>query len=119
MSDVGPVLLGVGAVGFGALLLLVLIGRLSDIEVSFLTRDPAAELDAAVYVGAVSNIGIVLWAATAAVCLFAIYVVMFRSSIRESDYVVLLVAVGFFACSLGFDVVVEEDLSVDLSAPKR
>lgn len=39
-------------------------------SMSFLMRDPAATMRAPAYIGLVSNIGVLLWYGTAAVCLF-------------------------------------------------
>ena len=46
-----------------------------------LTRDPAAILDVPVYVGFLSQIGILLWAATAAICLFSAAVLWRREPV--------------------------------------
>lgn len=60
---------GVGALSLGAVLWL---RWLSGLPFGDLTRDPAGINETPVYVGFLSNIGILLWAAAAAVCLFAV-----------------------------------------------
>lgn len=42
-----------------------------DVKISHLTRDPVAIMDAPPYLGFLSSIGILLWSATGAICLFS------------------------------------------------
>ena len=53
------------------LLLVGLISVKSDIPIMDFTRDPLSVMDAPFYIGIVSNIGIVFWAAGATICFFA------------------------------------------------
>ena len=55
--------------------LLVLIGETTDTPQRTFFTDPSAAFDAPVYVGLMSNLGVALWTATAAVCLFAAAVI--------------------------------------------
>lgn len=57
------------------LLLVGLISVKSDIPIMDFTRDPISIIDAPVYIGIVSNIGIIFWAAGAAVCFFSAAIV--------------------------------------------
>lgn len=166
-----PLVAAVYAPALTGLAVLVAASKATDRPVAYFTRDPAAELGAEVYVGVVSNIGIVLWAATASICLFAAYMVReqrrlarflafsgtitailliddlfllhedvipnqlgihqgvvlvgyvgmfslyavgFVRYIAASDYLLLLVAIGFFGLSLAVDVVIEEDFTIDV-----
>ncbi|HET9416041.1 MAG TPA: hypothetical protein VFP30_00735 [Candidatus Limnocylindria bacterium] len=53
------------------LALAVLITANTDITMRQMTQDPTTVLDGPFYVGAISNLGNVLWAAAVALCLFA------------------------------------------------
>lgn len=64
------ILLGAAAALVGIAGVLVL-SKITHKPMSYMTRDPAATTDADFYIGFLSSIGIMLWAATAAVCLFA------------------------------------------------
>lgn len=52
------------------LFIVVTIHQQTKINISDLTRDPASVMGAPFYVGLLSNIGILLWSASAAICLF-------------------------------------------------
>lgn len=51
--------------------LAVLVCRYSGMDLHYLFRDPASTLDSPVYVGIISNIGILLWSACASICFFS------------------------------------------------
>ena len=55
----------------GILLLVIYLAVWVKIPLTDLMRDPTAVADIAPYVGFVSNIGILLWCATAVICLFS------------------------------------------------
>lgn len=69
---------------FAALLILVLINALTGIRVSVFMRDAVQVMDAPFYTGLYSNIGILLWAATTAITLFA------ASLVQERDWKLFL-----------------------------
>lgn len=54
-----------------SLLVLVVVDFASDVEVSHLTRDAIQIVEAPIYYGLYSNIGILLWCAAAAICLLS------------------------------------------------
>ncbi|UHQ54915.1 MULTISPECIES: hypothetical protein [Microbulbifer] len=56
---------------FLGLVALVLLSRLLEVPLQNLTRDPLAVVRAPFYTGILSNLGILLWCATAAICLFS------------------------------------------------
>ena len=56
---------------FGILFLVAIAARYGHIPVSNLTRDMAAIANVHPLTGVVSNVGILLWCATAAICLFS------------------------------------------------
>ena len=149
---------------FVLLVLIVVVSAKAGIPASNFTRDPAQISKSHPFFGMVSNIGILLWCSSLAICFFcyaitrnnrsgtfsnfilfsgvvtavlmiddlfllhesiipgyisvpetltfvgyalliATYLVGFRKSILKTDYVLLLLALGFFAASLMFDVV--------------
>jgi hypothetical protein len=72
LADVAVALCGV--VPATLILLLVYVAhRLTGIEISHFTSDPLAIAKAPWYVGGVSTVGLLVWAATSAICLFAGY----------------------------------------------
>ena len=56
---------------------IIIVRLTTDIPFSYFVRDPASIADERAYFGMISNVGIVIWAATAAVSLFA-YLVLRR-----------------------------------------
>ncbi|WP_066961273.1 hypothetical protein [Microbulbifer sp. Q7] len=64
-------LLAVGCSTLGVLLLLYAIAQTNGIAIGTLTRDPTAVLKGEFYVGVLSNTGILLWSAAAAICVFS------------------------------------------------
>lgn len=149
-------LLGYG-LAFLILCIPVAAKLLWDVPPEYMLRDAAAVTDTPAYIGIVSNLGLLLWAATAGICLFAAasqphvrrfwlyaglltmalladdwlllhengfpvylgipeklvyalyglatlgYVVRFRRLLLRAEYLVLLVAFGWFAASVGAD----------------
>jgi hypothetical protein len=53
------------------LVILGLTARLTEVTIGDLTRDPAALADVPVYLGMVSHLGVILWAAAVSVCGFS------------------------------------------------
>jgi hypothetical protein len=49
----------------------VVLWLVKDIPIGYFTRDPANTFDYEFYIGSISNIGIILWTATATICIFA------------------------------------------------
>jgi hypothetical protein len=68
---------------------LAVVSRLRGIPFSNYTRDPAAIMKVSPFLGFVSNLGVVLWAASAAVCLFTAAALHKRGRVN----------VGFFLAS--------------------
>lgn len=71
-----------------------------QIPLETLTRDPSAVLEAPFYVGLVSHIGILLWCAAAAICLFG---AVFLSTTGEKTFSVFLAASGLLTTILLLD----------------
>lgn len=83
------------------LLVLFFLAYRNGIPFGDLSRDPVAILDGKVYIGALSNVGFLLWGATAAITLFSVAVVGSRALGKER-FRFLLVA-GLFTSWLLFD----------------
>jgi len=60
-----------GLLALGASLLVVLLGALTSTPVSRLTRDPLAVAGLPVYIGILSNLGVMIWLSTGAISIFA------------------------------------------------
>ena len=56
---------------FGLLFTITMISGYYNIPISSFTRDPTVVLGGPSYIGFISNIGILFWAFTAAICLFS------------------------------------------------
>jgi hypothetical protein len=67
----GPLLSSIYIVLTGFLFSIAMISSYYNIPIDSFTRDPISVLGGAAYVGFISNIGILFWAFTAAICLFA------------------------------------------------
>lgn len=74
---------------------------LKDIPIDKLTRDPLQVMDQSVCIGFVSQLGIFIWAGTAAICLFAAYVLINRSG--NAYLKNFLLASGCLSLFLGLD----------------
>ena len=71
-----------------------------DVSIEMLTKDPVAVADLPAYTGFVSQLGIFIWAATAAVCLFT-FAIQQRALKRSGGS--FLLASGLLTFALGFD----------------
>jgi hypothetical protein len=67
----GPLLSSIYIVLTGFLFSIGMISGYYNIPIESFTRDPIAVLGGAAYVGFISNVGILFWAFTAAICLFS------------------------------------------------
>ncbi|RME99093.1 MAG: hypothetical protein D6768_15830 [Chloroflexi bacterium] len=85
--------------------LLVILGvyvlaQATGTPVSRLTRDPSAVTKVSFYIGLLSTMGIMLWSAAAAVCLFSARVLQRQSRFPEARF---LLASGLFCLMLAAD----------------
>jgi len=85
----------------GALGLLVVINRVADIPLRLFFIDPVAEFSAPMYVGLVSNFGVVLWGSAASVCLFGGWLLLKNPRTRSRAW--FLVVSGLISAVLMFD----------------
>lgn len=96
-----PLLLPAYLATAGLLGLGLLAEQLKGIPFGNFTRDPANILRMPFYTGALSNVGILLWCATAAICLFSAAVL--RESLQAWGMRAFLLASGLFSGLLLFD----------------
>lgn len=94
-------LLAVGAPALTLLLILLLVSKSADIPISTFTRDPTAVLQGKFYVGLLSNTGIVLWSAAAAICIFS--AVLAGGDLHGRRLRLFLLASGLFTLLLLMD----------------
>ena len=68
-----PVILIAYLVTFLSLLIVIIISTSKDIALDTLTKDPTETLNAPFYIGAFSNLGIMLWSGAAVLCIFTAF----------------------------------------------
>lgn len=95
-----PLLLLYGAT-LSFLLLVLVVSLRTGIPIWKFTVDPAALMDANPFTGVVSNIGVLAWCASAAVCFFSFALLRERGSDRE--FPTFLLFSGLITCLLLFD----------------
>ncbi len=84
-----PLLLVIYSPTLFALFALVAVNLQTDIPVGYFTRDPAAIMNVPAYIGLFSNLGILLWCSTAAICLFSAELLRKQSDKREWTWFIL------------------------------
>ncbi len=70
----------------GLLFLIAIIGAQYDIPIAHFTRDPAAILHAHPFTGVISNIGILFWCSTSAICFFASAIHFKKGSVNVATF---------------------------------
>ena len=85
-----PTLFVVYAPTLTLLAMLAIVTLQTGIRVSDLTRDPVSVMDVPLYTGLLSNIGILLWSFTAAICLFSHALLRKNTDAREWSSFLLL-----------------------------
>ncbi|MFI5217943.1 MAG: hypothetical protein ACHQNT_00545 [Bacteroidia bacterium] len=70
LKNISPILIIVFSATTALLSGVLLLGTEYDVELDHFTQDPTAIMDAPFYTGFFSNIGILLWCASAAICFF-------------------------------------------------
>ena len=84
LRAVAPALWTVYATLAAMVLGVVLAKYLAGVSTADLVRDPAVVAGTHPFVGWLSNVGIVLWCSTAAVCLFSAFIIRTRAGDRET-----------------------------------
>ncbi len=95
-----PILLIVYAALLGLLILVFIISRQFDIPIARFTRDPAAIFNAHPFTGVISNIGILFWCSTSAVCFFVSALQFKKGNIAAGRF---LLFSGLLTSALLFD----------------
>ncbi len=98
---VTPVLLIAYLLTFLSLLAVIILSTMKDISLDSFTKDPTALMEAPFYLGAFSNIGIMIWSAAAILCFFTANYIKRIQGLRE-DYHFLLVS-ALITLMLGID----------------
>ncbi len=94
-----PLLIG-SIVGSLSIVGIWVLGSVTGVDLSDLTRDVVAVEDTHLYVGALSTTGLMLWAATAGICLLGAAVMSRFPSQRETSW--FLLCAGMLTALLGF-----------------
>lgn len=98
LQSLKKTLLGVYAGTFLILFTLVILRMVKGIPIQVFTMDPAATMKAPFYIGIVSNFGILLWGATATVCLFSYALTRENPAAKETS--LFLLFSGVFTLTL-------------------
>jgi len=90
------IFISLGGAGFT-----VLVAKLTDNPIWMLVKDPADTKRFASYIGMLSNWGVILWTATAVICLFS--TVLLKQQKAPNATVRFLLVSGIFSLLLGID----------------
>ncbi|MDH3539860.1 MAG: hypothetical protein OEP52_07695 [Acidimicrobiia bacterium] len=101
LRELGPLLAVIYVPTMVALGLLVVVNVVTNVPLRSFFIDPVSEFNAPMYIGLVSNFGVVLWASAASVCLFAGWLLLKNDDTRSHG--VFLVASGLISGLLMFD----------------
>jgi len=96
-----PILLIVYAISFFILLGVLIVNLQYNIPISNFTRDPTAIMNAPFYIGIVSNLGILLWSFSAAVCFFCFAIL--RKDANNKELISFLFFSGIITSILMLD----------------
>ena len=86
-----PVILIAYLVTFLSLLIVIVISTAEDIALDTLTKDATETLNAPFYIGAFSNLGIMLWSGAAILCIFTAFQIKGLSFYKE-DFQFLIIS---------------------------
>jgi len=86
---------------FCGILATYILSILADLPLSWLTRDPASVTGSSVFVGLLSNLGIMGWTAAATICLGTAVLLKFNNLARQSA--LFMAASGVLCLILAFD----------------
>ncbi|MBN1147243.1 MAG: hypothetical protein JXA78_08305 [Anaerolineales bacterium] len=89
------------AIASGAILAVYLLSLLKGVPPAWLSKDPAETTGVGPYIGMLSTLGIMAWAATTAICFWA--ALLLRLENRFSKSAVFLFISGFLCLLLTFD----------------
>ena len=83
------------------IIVLGIIGLLTDTSGTSFMRDPAPTMGVSAYIGLVSNIGVLLWSSTAAICIFSY--ALLRNSLENKDLKLFILFAGLITGYLLLD----------------
>jgi hypothetical protein len=86
---------------FFVLFLVGAIGKITNISISNLSQDISSAVNLPPYLGALSNLGILLWFSTAVVCFFGAAIL--KHSDQENNFHNFILYSGFFSAILALD----------------
>ena len=81
----------------------IVLWLVKDIPIGNFTRDPANTFDYEFYIGSISYIGIILWTATATICIFAASIMRDDATPETREMRNFLLASGLLTLALMFD----------------
>ncbi len=96
-----PILLIIYLITFLSLLAGILASTVKGVSLDTLTIDPTAVLNGSFYIGAFSNIGVMLWSGSIALCFFAAYRLSLIPSMRFQYF--FMIGSGLVSLMLGID----------------
>lgn len=101
LKALSPILLAIYGATLLVLATVVILKWQAQVSIMVLMRDPSATMEVPFYTGLVSNLGILLWCATAAICLFSALVL--RRLANHSEKSSFLLTIGFLTLALTLD----------------
>ena len=101
ITALGPLLLAIYIPTLVALVALVIVHLVTDIPIRYFMIDPVTEFAAPMYLGFFSNLGVLQWCSTAAVCLFGGWLLFKNGQQREAA--LFLLCSGIVTALLMFD----------------
>lgn len=112
-------IMGILATSTFFILVVLVVSEWDDVPTQALTRDPTAELGGSLYIGFLSQVGLLCWAASGAMCLVGARVLADRSN--SPDMAQFLLVSGLIAIYLGFDDAfrMHEDLYPKFGIPQK
>lgn len=102
LPGVTPRCVVIAAAGAAVVLAMAAFAKLTDVTINDLVRDPLAVAEAPLYYGALSNLGVLLWAGAASVALLA-GAVLRADGPASPDWPGFLLATGGLSAVLGLD----------------
>ena len=99
-----PFLPGLAYIYISAIFVLLALtfgSLVAGIPISYFTRDPSALMGVPFYIGLLSNLGILLWCSSAAICLFSFMV--FRGVVKNTEVALFFLFSGILTIILLFD----------------
>lgn len=112
-------IMGILATSTVFIVIVLVVSEWDDVPTQALTRDPTAELGGSLYIGFLSQVGLLCWAASGAICIVGARVLADRSDAPEMARFLLIS--GLISIYLGFDDAfrMHEDLYPKFGIPQK